>query len=327
MTAVLIFSLYSYAFNVTRDAPLLINTTPEEPVELTGMPEDTVALLTATPSTASPAYMDDYAPADIETFRDLFGSNSFVHMSRGNRDLKEVSLTFDGGTANHAKEILRILREKDIKTTIFLTGRFIRKNPETVGEMLADGHEIGNHTMSHPHLTNFDKTLVHSTLPRITKKYFLKQILSTAKIYRELTGQELAPFWRAPFGEINQELTQWAFEAGFVHVGWTADYKRRKSLDTLDWVRDKDSKNYYTAGEIRERILDFDTLETGLKGGIILMHLGTNRREDHVVSVLPEIIDDLRHRGYRFVKISKMATAKFTPKSDPLKEILVSSLK
>ena len=315
LTAVLIFSLYSYAFNAPIDTSLAINAslteqefTRQVPVD-PGVHEDRAALL-------SPAL------PNIETFKSEFDSKALVNISRGSIDTKEVSLTFDGGTANHAREILSILREKNIKTTIFLTGRFIRKNPEIVMEINADGHEVGNHTMSHPHLTDFDNTLVHTTLPRVTKEYFLKQILSTAKLYKEVTGLEMAPYWRAPFGEVNPELTKWGFEAGFVHVGWTADYKRRKSLDTLDWVNDKQSKNYFTASEIRERILDFDETETGLKGGIILMHLGTNRRSDKAVSVLPEIIDDLRERGYRFVKISKMARAKITPKSQPYKEIL-----
>lgn len=321
LIVLLIFSLYSYAFNTPIDTSMPINAsltepkfTRQVPVE-TGVHEKRAALLSPAPT-----------PPNIDSFKLKFDSKALLNISRGSIDTKEVSLTFDGGTANHAREILQILRAKEIETTIFLTGRFIRKNPEIVMEIVADGHEVGNHTMSHPHLTDFDRTLVHTTLPKITKEYFLEQILSTAKLYREVTGLEMAPYWRAPYGEVNPELTQWGFEAGFFHVGWTADYKRHKSLDTLDWVIDKQSKNYFTASEIRERILDFDGTETGLKGGIILMHLGTNRRSDQAVSVLPAIIDDIRERGYCFVKISRMARAKITHNITPKSDLLDSTL-
>lgn len=319
--AVLIFSIYSYAFHSGPDAPLDNNASLAHTGFARQAPVDAHAAQDTTPPYYA-ALLDEYEAPAIDTHKLVFDVNTMINISRGDSHSKELSLTFDGNTANHARDILNILRAKEIKTTIFLTGRFIRKNPDIVRLMLANGHEIGNHTMNHPHLTDFDKTLVHTTLPKITKDYFLNQILSTAQLYRETTGEEMAPYWRAPYGEINLELTQWAFEAGFIHVGWTVDYKRNKTLDTLDWVNDKRSKNYFTAGEIRERLLDFDEKKAGLKGGIILMHLGTGRRVDQAVSVLPAIIDDLSARGYSFVKISKMAGIKFTSWSDYLDETL-----
>lgn len=324
---ILISSLCSYAFTGSYDKIV-----PEEFVEIKETklaailePSITSSIapsITNDPPKTQPLHSEETSTQEIEKFKDIYDSNSLINLSRGRRDAKELSLTFDGGEANHAREILEILRAKEIQTTIFLTGRFIKENPEIVMEMIGDGHEIGNHTMSHPHLTDFDNTLVHTTLPKVTKKYFLTQLRSTAKLFREITGEDIAPFWRAPYGEINRELTRWAYDEGYFHVGWTTDYNRGKTLDTLDWVKDKESKNYFTAAEIREKILEFDDIEAGLKGAIILMHLGTNRREDTAVSILPAIIDDLRERGYRFVRISKMANAKFIPKEESASEIL-----
>ena len=330
LTLILVTSLYSYAFHsdiapppesgsliievaVPQDSPGKVAASEDMASEPNVEKEPLHVATLAPPArpTPSKATIKIHAAPDIESFKGLYEPGALVNISRGRRDVKELSLTFDGGGANHAREILGVLRDKGIETTLFLTGRFIKKNPEIVMQMLADGHEIGNHTMNHPHLTDFNRTRAHRTLERVTKEYLLDEILTTARLYRELTGQEMAPFWRAPYGEINKEITQWAYNAGFLHVGWTADYKNKKSLDTLDWVKDKDSKNYYTAEEIRNRILDFDTMEAGLKGAIILMHLGTSRRDEKAVSVLPDIIDDLRERGYNFVKISQMTAAKF----------------
>jgi peptidoglycan-N-acetylmuramic acid deacetylase len=251
--------------------------------------------------------IDHYEPPDINSLKELFTRKALIDISRGARESGELSITFDAGETDHAREILEILSKKGIETTFFLTGSFIRKNPKLVIKILKEGHEVGNHTLSHPHLTDFDKTWVHTTLPKVTKEYFLNQINSTAKLFKELTGEDMAPYWRAPYGEINKELTAWALEAGFVHVGWTRDYKNNKTLDTLDWVNEQNSKNYYTAAQIKERILEFDDSAPGLNGGIILMHLGTRRTSEKAVSVLGEIIDEVRLMGFSFVKVSRIA--------------------
>jgi peptidoglycan/xylan/chitin deacetylase (PgdA/CDA1 family) len=253
------------------------------------------------------AYNETYEPPDIDSLKELFLHRPLIDISRGLTGSTELSITFDGGEADHAREILAVLSEKGVETTFFLTGRFIRNYPEIVKDIVKAGHEVGNHTMSHPHLTDFNRTLVHTTLERITREYFLEQIESAARLFKEVTGEDMAPYWRAPYGEINSELTGWAFDAGFVHVGWTRDYKNHMTLDSLDWVDEKSSEIYYTAVEIKERILEFDNFEPGLSGGIILMHLGTRRRTEQGVSVLSELIDDIRSRGFSFVKISRIA--------------------
>ena len=72
-------------------------------------------------------------------------------ITRGSVVKMEVSLTFDGGySAYEATEILDALRAREIKTTIFLTGIFIKRHPEVTRQIVLDGHEVGNHTMTHP---------------------------------------------------------------------------------------------------------------------------------------------------------------------------------
>jgi peptidoglycan/xylan/chitin deacetylase (PgdA/CDA1 family) len=219
----------------------------------------------------------------------------------------ELSITFDGGyEAYEATEILDALRARDIKTTVFLTGLFIKRHQDLTRQIVLDGHEVGNHMMTHPHLTSFAKDFTHRRLPGVNRSFLLRELRQTEEVFKEVTGAEMAPLWRAPYGEINDTLRRWAFQEGYLHVGWTYDHGSRESLDTLDWVHDTSSRFYHSSTEIKARILGFGKGSDGVRGGIILMHLGTGRRTDRVSSILGEMLDDLTGMGYRFVKVSRL---------------------
>lgn len=252
------------------------------------------------PITPSPAGTIAYEPP-FERY--LSPAAPLQDITRGGTDAMEVALTFDGGgEANDAGTILRILEERDVKATMFLTGEFIMKNPGLVKRMALEGHEAGNHTMTHPHLTDFSNSLKHTTA--IDKDVLLKELRGTRRLYSAVTGFEMAPLWRAPFGEINTELLSWGYEEGFMHTGWTRG--RGESLDTLDWVSDRASALYRSPEEIKKRVLDFGKGSHGLSGGIILMHLGTDRDTERAAEALGELIDELKGRGYRLVKVSEL---------------------
>lgn len=234
-------------------------------------------------------------------------------ITRGRADRMEVSITFDGGSDdNDAAVILKALRDRGIKTTIFLTGAFITNYPELVRQMVVDGHEIGNHTLSHPHLTDFERTYRHSTLKGVDRAMLSRELRGAAKLFKDVAGVEMAPLWRAPYGEVNAEIRRWAFEEGYAHVGWTYDSKRRESLDTLDWVDDAGSRLYRTSKEIRDRILNFGNGRVG--GGIVLMHLGSGRKTDKASSRLGEMLDALQSRGFKLVKLSTLLDGEATLK-------------
>ncbi|MEK7313765.1 MAG: polysaccharide deacetylase family protein, partial [Deltaproteobacteria bacterium] len=185
-------------------------------------------------------------------------------LTRGGTEKREICLTFDGGSeAFDTTLILDTLRERGIRTTIFLTGGFIQKFPDIVKTIAADGHEIGNHTLNHPHLTTFEQNRRHATLPGVTKEFLLNELRATERLFKEATGRDMARLWRAPYGEVNGDIRAWAFEKGYAHVGWTTDYAAKESLDTLDWVKDTSSKHYRTAVEIKEKVLDFGKNSNG----------------------------------------------------------------
>ncbi len=212
-----------------------------------------------------------------------------------------ISITFDGGSNVGATEfILDILRERTVKCTIFLTGKFIEKNPAFVLRMVRDGHEIGNHTYSHPHLTTWGVNHSHRTNPGVTREFLHQELIETEDEFYKVTGRNLSRLWRAPYGERNSHILRWATELGYTHVFWTSG--RRGSLDCLDWVSDPTSELYLTSEEIKEKILGYPDLD----GAVILMHLGSERPHDPVYEKLPEIIGQLRSWGYELVPVSKL---------------------
>ncbi|HQV32922.1 MAG TPA: polysaccharide deacetylase family protein, partial [Calditrichia bacterium] len=184
--------------------------------------------------------------------------------------------------------------------TLFLTGQFIEKNPRLVLQMLADGHEIANHTYNHPHLTTFADNGLPETLEGADRDFLQGQLFRTDSLFRALTGIPMQPYWRAPYGEINPDILVWAAEAGYRHIHWSP------GMDTMDWVSDSTSTLFRSPEAIAERLWEHARKKDGLNGGIVLMHLGTTRTGKPVYTILDALIRDLQKAGYRPVKISQM---------------------
>jgi peptidoglycan/xylan/chitin deacetylase (PgdA/CDA1 family) len=174
-------------------------------------------------------------------------------------------------------------------------------NPELVMEMVDAGHEIANHTYSHPHLTTFEQNFKHQLLPEINREFLHQQLLKADSVFYSISGQHLKPYWRAPFGEYNNQILTWAAETGYLHIHWTG------SFDTHDWVTDESSQLYRSPEEIYDDIMAIeDQHPAGLNGVIMLMHLASNRDENHVYEILPKLIESVRQRGYALGKITDL---------------------
>ena len=229
-------------------------------------------------------------------------------LNRGSLLRKEVALTFDGGGSdNAADEILNALKKEGVRSTFFLTGQFIRQFPRTVRRIVREGHEVGNHTWTHPHLTTYAKNRRHQTIEGMTEEILHQEFSKTASLFKLVTGKNMAGLWRAPYGEINAEILLWAANAGYKHVGWTVGRGWEESMDTLDWVADTTSQAYYSAEEIVRKILQYGKQRRhGSNGIITLMHLGTERENDFPHLRLTDIIAGLRDQGCRFVTVTEM---------------------
>jgi peptidoglycan/xylan/chitin deacetylase (PgdA/CDA1 family) len=214
-----------------------------------------------------------------------------------------IAITFDGNeSSNRTAELLDLLQQHDLEVTIFATGRFIERYPAIIRRAVLSGHEFGNHTFSHPHLTTYAENRRHRLLPGVTRSSFQRELRRTEEAFRKATGHSMRPLWRAPFGEENRELRGWALEVGYLHVRWSS--LEGRSLDSHDWVADEHSSLYKSSRRIMERLLQFPKLE----GGIILMHMATER-EEPPWQELPVFLEALARRGVEPTNVTELLEA------------------
>jgi peptidoglycan/xylan/chitin deacetylase (PgdA/CDA1 family) len=235
-----------------------------------------------------------------------------VSFDNGSAAQPMVCLSFDGGgSANAAIDILDTLASRHVSATMFLTGQFIRAWPDIVRRIVADGHEVGNHLNSHPHLTSWESDHTHTTLPGVTREMFERELLRANEAFRLVTGDDMQPLWRAPYGERNRQICLWGLACGYLHVGWRQGGNWRQTLDSNDWIPDEESPGYRPPHAVLEKIVALARQPGGINGGIILLHLGTMRkqREDQVHWLLGALIDTLRGKGYEFITASAMIRA------------------
>jgi peptidoglycan/xylan/chitin deacetylase (PgdA/CDA1 family) len=247
---------------------------------------------------AAPARLEVPAEAVNEA---VGGSYNLIRAPVGQH---EVLLTFDGGSGDSATEaILDDLQREHVRATFFLTGMYMRHYPDLVRRIAEAGYVVGNHTFSHPHLTTYSFDHRQATLPGVTEDFVRDQLLKAAELYKLITGKNMAPYWRAPFGEFNSEILAWAHAAGFNAVYWTPH------LDTLDWVASPADPLFRTPQQILAGLLKrAATGPDGVDGGIILMHLGSERPQNQRVDViLPPLIESLKRENYRFVTVDQVS--------------------
>ena len=221
------------------------------------------------------------------------GMGEALNLTRGPGGQKRLLLSFDGGSnAEVATEILDTLKARGVHTTIFLTGAFIQHFPALVKRMAAEGHELGNHTMNHPHFAPGMKRD-----PKWTKERVQRELLEADAAMVRLLGRPMDPYWRAPYGEQTAEIRRWAEELGYRHVGWS------EGADTLDWATPKERRLYRSGDAILQRLRQ--RLDRDGDGLIVLMHLGSERAEkDRPSAGLGAFMDRARREGWAFVPAS-----------------------
>jgi peptidoglycan-N-acetylglucosamine deacetylase len=191
-----------------------------------------------------------------------------------------VALTFDAG-ANAAglPKILSALSAKGVAGTFFLTGNWAEGNPEGVGQIVAAGHRVANHSMTHPGFTGLTDSQI------VQQVRGAEQVILTA-------GGDPKPLFRFPFGERDARTIKALNALGYVAVRWT--------VDTLGW---KGTSGGGNAQIIADRIM------AGLQPGeIVLMHIGSNPDDGTTLDAdaLPQVIDRIRAEGYSFVSLDAL---------------------
>lgn len=193
-----------------------------------------------------------------------------VPIYKVDRPDKVISISFDAmwGT-EYTDRILDILDKYNVKTTFFLGGYWVEKYPDYVKKLHERGHEIGNHTYSHPHLNSLSPEGIRRELER-----------NEANIMA-ITGVKPILF-RPPFGEYNNAVIETATKLGYYTIQW--------SIDSLDW---KD----LSADQIVNRVVS-----AAGPGDIVLLH----NNGKHTAEAVDRFIPILQQRGFKIVPISEL---------------------
>ncbi len=268
--------------------PFALPSATEAPV---GAPGRTFAIPLLDP-VAPPPLGPTHPPASSGATAIWPGMGEALNLTRGPGGRKRLLLSFDGGsTSEVAAEILDLLKARGIHTTLFLTGAFIHRFPALVKRMAAEGHELGNHTMNHPH---FAPDMKRDS--RWTRERVQRELLDADAALVSLLGRPMDPYWRAPYGEHTAEIRRWAEELGYRHVGWS------EGADTLDWATPKDRRLYRSGEAIVQRLQK--RLDHNGDGLIVLMHLGSERRPgDRPTDGLGAFMDQAQKEGWTFVSV------------------------
>lgn len=206
-------------------------------------------------------------------------ANEPILVQRGAADKPWVALTLDAGAGSEpVAAMLQTLRERNVKLTFFLTGKWIRENPDLTRQIVADGHEIANHTLNHPDLT------------RVGDDTIRKELAATEQVLREVAGDGATtrPFFRPPYGAYDQRVLRVVQGEGYLPIYWTLD-----SLDSIGAPK--------TPAFLLERVTAKLTPEQ-LRGAIILAHCGSAPTAE----ALPKILDRFAEMGFEVKKLSEV---------------------
>ncbi len=183
---------------------------------------------------------------------------------------KKVAISFDAAWGNEQTEtLLKILEDKGVRATFFLVGEWVDKYPDSVKSIAEKGHDVENHSSTHPYMTQLSEAKMSEEIRYCNEKI------------ETLTGK-CPTLFRPPYGDYNNQVVGAVKSEGMYCIQW--------DVDSLDW---KDP----TPQQMVERI----TSKIGC-GSIILMHNGAKNTPE----ALPQIIDAVRAEGYEFVPISEI---------------------
>ncbi|MBP5332298.1 MAG: polysaccharide deacetylase family protein [Lachnospiraceae bacterium] len=202
------------------------------------------------------------------TISDGNGDNIEVVVESRPSNYKKIALTFDDGPGEYSDELLDFLKDRGIHVTFFMIGNQVSTYAKQVKRMYDEGHELGNHTYTHPHLTNLSAAGVRSEIEKCDKA-----IYKAAGAYPTVM--------RPPYGSVNSTVL-----ANIDHpvITW--------NVDTLDW-------QYRDADYVAEQVY-----KGAASGNIILVH----EIHKTTIKGVKVAIDRLLDEGWKFVTVTELLT-------------------
>ena len=184
---------------------------------------------------------------------------------------KEIALSFDAAWGNEdTEQLIEILAKYQVKATFFVVGAWVDKYPESVRQLAAAGHDIGNHSNAHPHM------------PQLSKEKMVTELQSCNEKVKAVTGNTPLLF-RAPYGDYNNTMCDTVKECGMYTIQWDVDSK--------DWME----------GHTADKIVK-DVCGKVKPGSIVLFHNAAL----HTPQALPIILEKLISEGYSFTLIKDL---------------------
>ncbi|WP_373861769.1 polysaccharide deacetylase family protein [Actinomadura hibisca] len=183
---------------------------------------------------------------------------------------KCVALTFDDGPGEYTAHLLDELKQADARATFFMLGQNVHAHRDLVRRMAAEGHELANHSWSHPQLTSLSSAGVRS------------QVRRTQEAIKEASGVEPTLF-RPPYGATDARVGK---AIGMPLIMW--------SVDSLDWRYRSVARNARVG--VREPRRD----------GVVLYH----DIHEASVEAAPKVVAGLKRRGFTLVTVSELYQGK-----------------
>ena len=190
----------------------------------------------------------------------------------GNSDAKTIYLTFDEGyEAGYTSQILKTLKENDVKAAFFLTAHYVNTQEDLVRQMIEEGHIIGNHTVN------------HKSMPSLTEEEIKKEVMNLHQGVYEKFNYEMK-YIRPPKGEFSEKTLMITNALGYKTVMWSFAYE--------DW----DEKKQPDEEKAKEKILN------NLHNGEIMLLHGNSKTN---TNILDSVIKEAKNRGYVFKSLDE----------------------
>lgn len=196
----------------------------------------------------------------------------------GEGEEKVIYLTFDCGYENgNTEPILDALKKHNAQATFFVVGHFLESAPDIVKRMVEEGHTVGNHTYHHPDMSKISDM-----------ESFRKETEAVAALFHEITGSNLAMYYRPPQGKYSTENLKMANDLGYSTFFWSLAY--------VDWNQDDQPSREEALKKLMGRIHP---------GAIVLLHSTSKTNGE----IMDELLIKWEEMGYTFRPLSDLTGA------------------
>lgn len=193
----------------------------------------------------------------------------------GDTSKKVIYLTFDAGYENgYTPAILDALKKHNVKATFFLVGNYINTSPDLVKRMVEEGHNVANHTYSHPNMSSIS-----------SMDAFRNELDSLEKKCLDTTGVTMKKYYRPPQGKYSEENLKMAQELGYKTFFWSLAY--------VDWYQDKQPTREEAFKKLLSRIHP---------GAVVLLHSTSKTNSE----ILDELLTKWEEMGYTFGSLDEL---------------------